>query len=180
MLTLAAEETKNGPRSRAASRRRHRAGYSLYVERYRPLLADQPLHCCSLAPSPVATRPSMRCARRSTTLRRITAAWNSHRTISVRSAAISCCAKDRGAHGKVQRILGHKNLQTTLAHYSGLEAALAVADYGSLIEDLRAGNSTRSTRPSRSRPKARAIPAEDAQDLRRAREKIAPTRRRTA
>ncbi len=76
--------------------------------------------------------------------------------------------EDRGAHGKVQRILGHKSLQTTLAHYSGLEAALTVADYGTLIESLRdrsPGRSPRSTRPragsqAKSRPKPHTTPSE--------------------
>jgi integrase len=76
--------------------------------------------------------------------------------------------QDRGAHGKVQRILCHKNPQTTLAHYSGLETALAVADYGALIQDLRDRapgrhlRSARSVNGSRAKPRAkpRATPSE--------------------
>lgn len=158
MLTLAADETKNGAPFTTCFPKETSRLISLYVERYRPLLADQPLDW--LSPGAVAGRHKTLDALR--TQIRDAAADHCGLELTPHDFRSLCgdlvLRKDRGAHGKVQRILGHKNLQTTLAHYSGLEAALAVADYGALVEDLRAGSPTRSTRPSRSRPKAQAIP----------------------
>ncbi len=59
---------------------------------------------------------------------------------------------DRGAHGKVQRILGHKSLATTMAHYSGLEASMAIADCGDLIGTLRVDAMARGAHRKKPRP----------------------------
>jgi integrase len=42
-----------------------------------------------------------------------------------------------GAHGQVQRILGHKSLYATMAFYSGLETPAALDHYDALIERER-------------------------------------------
>ena len=42
-----------------------------------------------------------------------------------------------GAHGQVQRILGHKSLSSTMAFYSGLEGPAALQHYDRLVSDLR-------------------------------------------
>lgn len=42
-----------------------------------------------------------------------------------------------GAHGLVQRVLGHKKMATTLQHYTGLETQAAVAHYDTQVIRLR-------------------------------------------
>ena len=42
-----------------------------------------------------------------------------------------------GAHGQVQRILGHKSLNATMAFYSGLETSAALENYDALIDEQR-------------------------------------------
>lgn len=64
---------------------------------------------------------------------------------------------DRSAHGKVQRILGHKSLATTMAHCSSLEASMAIADYGDLMGSLRADAMARGA--YRKKPRAKVAPA---------------------
>lgn len=157
-LQLAAHETKNEVPFSAILPKEASRLIALYITRYRPLLLPETSDW--LFPGAIPGRPKT---------------GDAVRTQVRKAAAVECgleltphdyrslCGylvlrQDRGAHGKVQRILGHKNLQTTLAHYSGLEAALAVADYGALIEGLRDGGAGRSARPSRPSGRSRALP----------------------
>lgn len=154
-LNLAADETKNGTAFSTTFPKEASRLISTYVARYRPLLAVEPRDW--LSPGAIFGQPKTLDALR--TQVRKAAAVECGLELTPHDFRALCgylvLREDRGAHGKVQRILGHKNLQTTLAHYSGLEAALAVADYGTLIEGLRDGSPARSARPtSPRRPRA--------------------------
>ena len=48
-----------------------------------------------------------------------------------------------GAHGQVQRILGHKSVHSTMTFYSGLETSTALEHYDSLIAGHRTGEDLR-------------------------------------
>jgi integrase len=137
-VDIPAAETKNelritGPLPKDVAKR-----MEFYIDRFRPLL--NPGGTDWLFPGAVPGQPKTGEALRS----------------QIRKAATTQCGlmltphdfrsltgyltlrDDRGAHGKVQRILGHKSLATTMAHYSGLEASMAIADYGDLMGTLRA------------------------------------------
>lgn len=156
-VDIPAAETKNrmpisGPLPRDVSKR-----IAVYVDRFRPFL--NPGSSDWLFPGAVPGRPKTGEALRS----------------QIRKAATTQCGliltphdfrsltgyltlrDDRGAHGKVQRILGHKSLATTMAHYSGLEASMAIADYGDLMGNLRADAMARGA--YRKKPRAKGAQA---------------------
>lgn len=157
-VDIPAAETKNempisGPLPKDVSKR-----IDLYIERFRPFL--NPGGSDWLFPGAVLGQPKTGVALRS----------------QIRKAAATQCGlvltphvfrsltgyltlrDDRGAHGKVQRILGHKSLATTMAHYSGLEASMAVADYGDLMGNLRADAMARGTYRKKPRAKPNRTP----------------------
>lgn len=53
-----------------------------------------------------------------------------------------------GSHEVVRRILGHKNIATTIGSYAGMEQAAAIKHYDSFIENLRQRNTRRNPRRS--------------------------------
>ncbi|WP_198376346.1 site-specific integrase [Neoroseomonas rubea] len=158
-LNLAADATKNGTAFSTTFPKEASRLISTYVTRYRPLLAEEPRDW--LSPGAIFGQPKTLDALR--TQVRKAAAVECGLELTPHDFRALCgyllLREDRGAHGLVQRILGHKNLQTTLAHYSGLEAALAVTDYGTLIEGLRDGSPVRSARPTRPRKPRAGAPA---------------------
>ena len=55
--------------------------------------------------------------------------------------------RNPGAHGQVQRMLGHKNINTTMEYYTGMETKAALAHYDAQVTHLRgdpAGTPSRS------------------------------------
>jgi hypothetical protein len=59
-----------------------------------------------------------------------------------------------GCYGSVQRVLGHKSQQSTMAFYSGLETPAALEDYDDLIAGLR-GKAKPSRPPDRHQGRGR-------------------------
>ncbi|WP_048861566.1 site-specific integrase, partial [Acidisphaera rubrifaciens] len=69
-----------------------------------------------------------------------------------RHAAAKLILEDNpGAHGQVQRVLGHKTMATTLAYYTGMEAQAAVAHYDMQVVRLRADGALPPPAPDRRR-----------------------------
>ncbi len=156
-VDIAAAETKNdqritGPLPKEVSKR-----IEVYIDRFRPFLNLAASDW--LFPGAVPGQPKTGEALRS----------------QIRKAAATQCGlvltphvfrsltgyltlrDDRGAHGKVQRILGHKSLATTMAHYSGLEASMTIGDFGDLMGKLRAGAVARGA--YRKKPRSTSNPA---------------------
>jgi integrase len=152
-VDIPAAETKNqmpisGPLPRDVSKR-----IEAYIERFRPLL--NPAAGDWFFPGGVQGEPKTGEALRSQIRKAVATECGLVLTPHVFRSLTGYLTlrDDRGAHGKVQRILGHKSLATTMMHYSGLEASMAIADYGNLMGNLRADATARGMR--RKKPRAK-------------------------
>lgn len=157
-VDIPADQTKNNMAITATLPKELSKLIGVYVERFRPCL--KPGGSDWLFPGAVPGQPKTGEALRS----------------QIRKAAATQCGliltphdfrslagyltlrEDRGAHGKVQRTLGHKSLATTMLHYSGLEASMAIADYSDLMGKLRADALSRGTARRKSRPPSKQAP----------------------
>ena len=137
LLSIDGKEVKNGVGIEARLPEEAARLITLYVDKYRPLLAteggdwlfpgakgDVPKTAEGLR-GPMGKMIASRCGlRMHPHLFRHMAAWLTLR-------------ENPDAHGQVQRILGHKSLTSTMAFYSGLEGAAALQHYDQLVGDLR-------------------------------------------
>jgi integrase len=136
-LVLRAEETKNrmpievplGPETTAL--------VNLYLEKYRPLLSDGGSN--HLFPGRIGPghkhdgtlrEQIQRCVLKQCGLK-------VHPHLFRHIAAMVILQANPGAHGMVQRLLGHKNLQTTQNFYTGMETTAAFRAHDDLIARLR-------------------------------------------
>ena len=119
---------------------------AIYLERYRPLLTkaggDWMFPGARLG-SP-KTEMGLRGPMQKALATRCGLLFNPH--LFRHMAAWLTLRQNPGAHGQVQRILGHKSLSSTMAFYSGLEGPAALQHYDRLVSDLRdAALGTRTT-----------------------------------
>ncbi|MEO3476020.1 hypothetical protein AAFN86_29565 [Roseomonas sp. CAU 1739] len=157
-VDIPADETKNempisGPLPKDVSKR-----IDFYIDRFRPFL--NPTASDWLFPGAVPGQPKtgegLRSQIRKAAATHCGLILNPHVFRSL--TGYLTLRDDRGAHGKVQRILGHKSLATTMAHYSGLEASMAIADYGDLMGTLRADAMARGAYRKKPRPTSNPAP----------------------
>jgi integrase len=154
-VSLAGSETKTGEPYHAILPEEVTRHLKVYQDRYRPLLTPGP--CDWLFPGMFVDRPKTGDALR-TQLRK---------AIAIRCGVIltphcfralagwMVLKNDPHAHGVVQRILGHKQLSTTMAYYTGLEQSQAVESYDALLlrERQKAAKSATPLRRAKGNPK---------------------------
>jgi integrase len=110
---------------------------AIYLERYRPLLTKAGgdwLFPGARLGSP-KTEMGLRAPMQKALATRCGLRFNPH--LFRHMAAWLTLRQNPGAHGQVQRILGHKSLSSTMAFYSGLEGPAALQHYDRLVSDLR-------------------------------------------
>jgi integrase len=136
-LVLRAEETKNrmplevplGPETTALLR--------LYLEKYRPLLCEDgsthlfPGHDGAGHKHDATLREQIQLC----VLKRCGLKVHPHLFRHITAKVI--LDANPGAHGMVQRVLGHKNIRTTQTFYTGMETAAAFRAHDALIATLR-------------------------------------------
>ena len=109
----------------------------VYLDRYRPLLTDD--NGDWLFPGAKRGAPKSEDGLRSQMNRSLAVhcglRFNPH--LFRHFAAWITLRNNPGAHGQVQRILGHKSLSSTMAFYSGLETPAALEHYDTLIAQER-------------------------------------------
>lgn len=105
----------------------------LYIERYRPLLA---IHGGDWLfpggkPDTPKTGQSIRTQLQKTISKECGLEWSPH--LFRHLCAFVILRHNPQAHGVVQRVLGHKQLSSTMSFYSGLETDAALTHYDALI-----------------------------------------------
>jgi integrase len=127
-----------------------------YIDRFRPVLA---VHGGAwLFPSIRPDRPKsddgLRSAIQKVIAERCGLEWGPHTFRHL--AAYLWLRANPGQFAQVQRLLGHKSLQTTMSFYSGLEAVEAVRPYDHLVARLREQDTPgRPAGPAKPKPTAR-------------------------
>jgi site-specific recombinase XerD len=108
----------------------------LYIKKYRPLLTATEstwlfpgLNGRAKCPERVAQQVSQAC--------KTVAGLHVHMHLMRHIAAKLYLDQHPGAYGVVQRLLGHKLLQTTIGIYSGMEQRSTVAHFDNVILGLR-------------------------------------------
>lgn len=136
-LSVAGEEIKNGVPIEV--RLPDEAGrlLGLYLDRYRPLLAQDGGDWLfpGARPGTPKTADGLRSQIQKAIADRCGLAFHPH--LFRHLAAWLILRQNPGAHGQVQRVLGHKSLNSTMAFYSGLESTAALQHYDALVGTLR-------------------------------------------
>jgi integrase len=145
-LTVGATAVKNGVSIDASLPFEAMKLLTLYVERYRPLLA--PTGGDWLFPGPNASVPKSADGLR-TSIKRVLAehcglVFTPH--MFRHFAAWLILQNNPTAHGQVQRVLGHKSMTSTMTFYSGLERMAALEHYDGLIAQHRQTSATGKSR----------------------------------
>lgn len=146
-LALPAEELKNRSVYEVPVPRETVRLIDLYVDRYRPLLAAAGSDF--LFPGGEDGRGAKSAEGLRTQIQRclrVRCGIEMHPHLFRHLAAKVLLDHDPGAYGQVQRILGHKTLNTTVKFYAGMEQAAAVASFNAIIENKR-----QSAMPARAR-----------------------------
>lgn len=132
-LAVPAQDVKNKVAINASLPTQRAKPIVLYLDRYRSLLAEEGGDW--LFPGAKPTRPKCDDAMRN----QIRDALAKHCGLTLTPhvfrhfAAWMTLRKNPGAHGQVQRVLGHKSLNATMSFYSGLEAEAALEHYNDRI-----------------------------------------------
>lgn len=132
-LVLAAEDVKNSLPYEGVVPPRAVRWIKLYIRDYRPLLGGD--GNAWLFPGKVAGKPKsddrLRQQIQDCIRSRCGLAFNPH--LFRHALARIVLRHNPGAHGVVQRALGHKSLATTMKYYAGLEAGPALQLYDTLL-----------------------------------------------
>ena len=137
MLALGGHEVKNRMPFEARLPDDTARLLDLYETHYRPLLNDAGgdwLFPGQRADSPKSSE-GLRAQLQKCLRVRCGLAFHPH--LFRHAAAKLILENNPAAHGLVQRVLGHKNIATTLEHYTGLETQAAVAHYDTQVIRLR-------------------------------------------
>lgn len=116
------------------------AAIERYVADYIPLITEQ-AETMHLLPGPTGVPKSESGARSlimRTIKRELGLIINPHLFRHI--AAFTFLSKYPGHYETVRKLLGHKNIQTTLNFYTGLEDEAAIAMFGAMIEDIGRGD----------------------------------------
>jgi len=136
-VSIPANEVKNGVPIEASLPDNLTKMLGVYLDRYRPLLATE--GGAWLFPGWKSNAPKSDESLR-TQIQQAAAAYcglRLHPHLFRHIAAWITLRHNPGAHGQVQRILGHKSLGSTMAFYSGLETVAALQHYDALIDRER-------------------------------------------
>ena len=108
-----------------------------YIDIYRPLLVTVPSDFLfpGQTPGHPKSDPGMRKQLQDAIADHVGIELNPHGFRHL--AAYMILRENPGAHGQVQRVLGHKSLASTMSYYSGLESAGAIAAYDALLARQR-------------------------------------------
>ena len=135
--TIEPDEVKNGSALNATLSGPVVDLIARYIDIYRPLLVT--VQSDFLFPGQTAGRPKsdpgMRVQLQHAIADHIGIEFNPHGFRHL--AAYMILRENPGAHGQVQRVLGHKSLASTMSYYCGLEAAGAIAAYDALLARQR-------------------------------------------
>ncbi|MBR0662237.1 site-specific integrase [Neoroseomonas oryzicola] len=136
-ISIPASETKNGDPYDAVLPPEVARHITLYLERYRAFLMPAPSDW--LFPGQVLgkakTDDGLRSQIRKAIAIRCGLVLTPHCFRAL--AGWMVLKKNPGAHGLVQRLLGHKSTTTTMAYYTGLEQVLAVQHYDEMLREER-------------------------------------------
>lgn len=110
-----------------------------YIDTYRPMLAGggSPWLFPGAEPTKPKTDAGMRTPIQKAIAERAGLEWNPH--LFRHSAAYMILRENPKAYGTVQRLLGHKSIQTTIAIYSGMETGAAHRFYDDIVGRLLDG-----------------------------------------
>lgn len=153
-IAIPEEDVKNGMPLEALLPAPTARLIDLYLEKYWPLLADP--NTAWLFPGQDPRKPKCQDALRQQIQKSIWVRcglrFNPH--TFRHSAGLIILIDDPGAHGQVQRVVGHKTILTTVSTYSGMETLASIGHYDELIQRMRGDLPTRkdsADRPRRTR-----------------------------
>jgi len=137
-ISVPADDVKNGIAIDAKLSGQTAALLGLYLDTYRPQLAEGDSDCLfpGERPGTPKTAQGLRDQIQTVLADRVGITFNPHSFRQL--AAYIMLNAHPGAHGMVQRVLGHKSLHSTMAFYSGLETPAALEHYDGLIAAHRA------------------------------------------
>ena len=137
VLVLSEDEVKNGMPSEVRLRGTSARLVQRYLKHDRPLLAQPGSPW--LFPGQTADRPKSQDGLRTPLQRHIAdrCGLKFHPHLFRHLAGLLILTENPGAHGQVQRQLGHKSNKTVMSTYTGMEGKAAFAHYDQLTERLR-------------------------------------------